>query len=144
MPKVAELTIPIKAVVGVRTVVVQPLPTDPADDRSTGRIMSEAQRHGLMRMLGEVLGLIQENDSNYDVRYGLVLEAVTAAHCLGYEAGFRIDPQEPEWPVAFIELPSGQVSWHLPQHAQPWDGHDTPEKYARVDDFRKQLVSQGL
>lgn len=47
--------------------------------------------------------------------------------------------------VVFIDLPTGQVSWHistsdlhlfshLPRHAgRTWDGHDTPTKYARLD-----------
>lgn len=44
----------------------------------------------------------------------------------------------------YIGLPTGQVSWHfhvsqahlfdgLPRRAEAWDGHDTPEKYRRVD-----------
>jgi hypothetical protein len=43
----------------------------------------------------------------------------------------------------YIDLPTGQVSWHyhdsqaylfecLPPYAKPWDGHDTEEKYRRV------------
>ena len=43
----------------------------------------------------------------------------------------------------YIELPTGQVSWHfhdsqaylfdhLPQQRIEWDGHDTPEKYRRL------------
>jgi hypothetical protein len=43
----------------------------------------------------------------------------------------------------YIDLPTGQVSWHfhdsqaylfadLPPYNKPWDGHDTPEKYRRV------------
>jgi hypothetical protein len=43
----------------------------------------------------------------------------------------------------YIELPTGQVSWHfhdsqaelfsdLPRGDMTWDGHDTPEKYRRV------------
>ena len=45
--------------------------------------------------------------------------------------------------VVFINLPAGQVSWHihdselelfrfLPLGGEPWDGHDTPEKYRRL------------
>lgn len=30
---------------------------------------------------------------------------------------------------------SNQISWHLPQHPTPWDGHDTDEKYRRVQAF---------
>jgi hypothetical protein len=49
-----------------------------------------------------------------------------------------------EWHGAvYIDLPTGQVSWHfhdsqahlfdgLPPYAGEWDGHDTPEKYARL------------
>lgn len=80
-----------------------------------------------------LLRAIEANDEKYIPRYGLVLEAVTIAHKLGFPAGFRLDPAQPEWPVAFIELPTGQVSWHLPQHPTPWDGHDTAEKYRRAD-----------
>lgn len=43
----------------------------------------------------------------------------------------------------YIDLPTGQVSWHfhdsqahlfagLPPYTKPWDGHDTPEKYRRL------------
>jgi hypothetical protein len=81
--------------------------------------------------LAELLALIERYDADYEARYDLVLEAVWTSRRLGYAAGFRIDPTEPEWPVAYIELPTGQVSWHLPQHPKPWDGHDTPEKYRR-------------
>lgn len=47
----------------------------------------------------------------------------------------------------YIELPTGQVSWHihdremeqfshLPRYYGEWDGHDTPEKYRRVAALR--------
>ena len=43
----------------------------------------------------------------------------------------------------YIDLPTGQVSWHihdremvqfshLPSYEGEWDGHDTPEKYRRL------------
>lgn len=78
-----------------------------------------------------ILGLIEEHDTDYTARYALVLWAVSVAVDEGLRAGFRCDPSEPQWPVAYIELPTGQVSWHLPQHQLAWDGHDTPTKYAR-------------
>ena len=49
------------------------------------------------------------------------------------------------WSAVYIELPTGQVSWHfgdrdaelfahLPVAARnPWDGHDTVTKYARLE-----------
>lgn len=52
----------------------------------------------------------------YDDRNWSVIRAVYLARLAGYQAGFRFDPDEPEWPVAFIELPTGQVSWHIAQH----------------------------
>lgn len=56
-----------------------------------------------------------------------------------------VDPDEPDWPVVYIDAPSGQLSWHLAQDDLPlfthvprttatlWDGHTTEEKYARLD-----------
>lgn len=81
--------------------------------------------------LSMILGLIEQNDTNYEARYPLVLWAVSTAADEGLPAGFRNDPSEPDWPVAYIELPTGQVSWHLPQHPTAWDGHSTATKYAR-------------
>jgi hypothetical protein len=78
---------------------------------------------------------IERHDTDHERRYGMVLRAVAKAHTLGLVAGIRSDPQEPEWPVAFIELPTGQVSWHLPQHPNAWDGHTTEEKYKRIRDW---------
>lgn len=55
------------------------------------------------------------------------------------------DPAEPDWAVVTIELPTGQVSWHVSpddydlfKHVERsldavWDGHTTEEKYARLD-----------
>jgi len=81
-----------------------------------------------------------DEDGDYDTRNRLVMEAVTLAQELGFRAGYRIDPDEPAWPVAVIELvmPDGseaQVSWHLPEHPRRWDGHDTDEKYRRIHAF---------
>lgn len=75
---------------------------------------------------------IERYDTDYEQRYGMILRAVAKAHTLGLQAGFRFDPKEPEWPVAFIELPTGQVSWHIAPHPIEWDGHTTEEKYRRI------------
>lgn len=73
-----------------------------------------------------------DHPESYSTRNALVPEAVTEAIRLGYKAGTRIDPAEPEWPVLLIQLPTGQVSFHIPQFPDPWDGHDTAEKWRRV------------
>ncbi|WP_143020280.1 hypothetical protein [Sinosporangium album] len=56
------------------------------------------------------------------------------------------DPEEPEWPLVYIDTPEGQLSWHIApsdlylfahvpivgNDVAVWDGHDTPEKYRRL------------
>lgn len=54
------------------------------------------------------------------------------------------DPQCPKWPVVFVELPTGQASWHFSpddwwigaciprRHGAVWDGHTTEQKYQRI------------
>lgn len=93
-----------------------------------------------LRQLAETLAAVVMLDAvkSYDQRNRAVVEAVYLALFCGYTAGFRFDPQEPEWPVAYIELPHGQVSWHLPQHVNPWDGHTTEEKNNRIALFCKE------
>jgi len=61
-----------------------------------------------------------------------------------YKSWSSIEPQEPEWLIIFIELPTGQVSWHVPKaeydqyfshlpvEPNVWDGHTTEEKYDRL------------
>lgn len=76
-----------------------------------------------------------EDRKDYAYRNICVMVAVSQAALCGMAAGYRIDPSEPEWPVALIELPTGQVSWHVPQFPVSWDGHDTEEKYRRVQAY---------
>lgn len=90
--------------------------------------------------LAMLLRAIEANDEKYGPRYGLVLDALAVAHRLGFQAGFRIDPAEPDWPVAYIELPTGQVSWHLPQHPTAYDGHSTAAKYKRINEWIAEAV----
>lgn len=88
-------------------------------------------------ILGALFTEIEHWDKakEYNMRNKLVLSAVAHAKWLGIEAGFAIDPNEPDWPVAYIELPTGQVSWHLPKHTKIWDGHTTEEKYRRIHQY---------
>lgn len=69
---------------------------------------------------------------DYARRNRKIIAALAVATMYGMPAGFRIDPANPEWPVAYIETPHGQVSWHLPQHSIEWDGHTFDEKQARL------------
>ena len=67
----------------------------------------------------------------------------------GYLVGLRYDPQEPDWPVMMIDLPTGQIGWHLPkdqiigqwpEYGKPWDGHSLAEKRRRLDRFIKETI----
>jgi hypothetical protein len=77
---------------------------------------------------------------------------VVAALARCFPAGLRrtdIEGWDPAWQnCVFIDLPCGQVSWHfhdreadlfagLPPYSKEWDGHSTPEKYRRLDQFAK-------
>lgn len=75
----------------------------------------------------------------------LVLVALMAQR-LDLKTGIGIDPnaETSEWQsILFIDLPAGQVSWHLHEsethmfyfvgaYGGTWDGHTTDEKYRRV------------
>lgn len=89
------------------------------------------------RQLAGVLARIVLNDTNYDVRYALVIEAMHLALRAGYAAGIGVDPkEEPEFAaVVYIELPEGQLSWHMPIHPHSWDNHTTSEKFERIMRF---------
>lgn len=82
--------------------------------------------------------------SLYAERAQCVVALARAARAMGLRVGFGEDPKEPSWPVLFIDLPSGQVSWHfsaddratlapdIGRYDGVWDGHTTDEKYARL------------
>ena len=62
------------------------------------------------------------------------------------------DAEEPDWPVLYVSLPTGQVSWHIApadmdlfRHVPLvddglWDGHDVVEKYRRLDEHTKAIA----
>jgi hypothetical protein len=79
---------------------------------------------------------IPEVAERYRRRNRLVVAALAQAAAHGLPAGVGVDPDDVEHPiVVFIELPSGQVCWHLPAHQQRWDGHSTTQKYARIGQY---------
>ena len=58
------------------------------------------------------------------------------------------DDETPGWRVVFVELPTGQVSWHFHAKERPlfahvptkrtrWDGHSTQQKYRRLERFAR-------
>lgn len=84
-----------------------------------------------------LLTLIQDAESrkDYDERNKLVYSLLYRASTVGWNCGIRIDPVEPDWPVIYIDLPTGQVSWHVKAYDGEWDGHDNEEKAKRIAQF---------
>lgn len=102
---------------------------------STGHELSV---HGML--LAQLLAEIEASDADYQTRYGLVWRAAGAAAKAGLSVGARLDPSEPDWPVIYIELPDGQVSWHMPKHDREWDGHTTDTKYERCHAYAARYI----
>ena len=81
----------------------------------------------------------------YSERNKLIALVAKQAIALGHQAGLLQDGDAaaPWQHVVVIDLPSGQVSWHihdnelywfafLGAYEQAWDGHTTEQKYNRV------------
>jgi hypothetical protein len=83
----------------------------------------------------------------YEDRNTLVEAFAHAAHSLGFEACYYVHD---EWAVIVVELPTGQVSWHVrpdPSNIPDWlperdgehvfDGHSRDEKNERLRQFAR-------
>lgn len=78
-------------------------------------------------------------DSVYRERAHLL--ALLTTH---YPSHLQPDPAEPDWPVLYLILPTGQATWHISpddlglfDHVrtdihEAWDGHTTEQKYERL------------
>lgn len=81
----------------------------------------------------------------YARRNRILLRAWMLAGTCGYPTGVGVD-MECDWPVLYMELPTGQVSYHIPPHSAPWDGHTKEtanERIARfVDKIRKENLAR--
>lgn len=95
-------------------------------------------------------GDIEEKQEFYDIRNDLIYEAVYEARRLGLEAGFSVHTPVKEifekgWNhrfgvVAYIELPTSQISYHIESPDIQYDGHDRKEKHKRIKKFSKMKV----
>lgn len=102
---------------------------------------SEAE---LATLRTENIRLTEAKDSAYQERDKLV-----AALSKLFPASLERHPQEEEWEddwrwIVFIDLPTGQASWHIHDSELPmfehlprlagrkWDGHTNEEKYRRL------------
>lgn len=94
--------------------------------------------------------LRQQKDEAYQERNQCVALVARMALRLGCRAGLAKHPEsdtswDADWRnIVFVDLPAGQVSWHLhdldlplfdglPAYPDAWDGHSTFEKYRRVN-----------
>ncbi len=100
--------------------------------------------------------LHQQKDQAYkerDMVLALAASAIDALAPQGVVKAWlgRHQEDDPNWEddwrnVVFIQLPTGQLSWHihdselpwfagLSRDSRPWDGHTTEQKYQRLLDF---------
>lgn len=93
-----------------------------------------------------------QKDKAYRERNLVVAALARAVVALGGRAGRKkthIEGWNPAWDgCVYLDLPNGmQVSWHyhsdhdgvfdfLPPYEGEWDGHDTPTKYQRLEEWR--------
>ncbi|HEY9643065.1 MAG TPA: hypothetical protein V6C57_21430 [Coleofasciculaceae cyanobacterium] len=104
--------------------------------------------------------LTAQKDSAYSERNSVVALVAKMAIALGFKAGLgKHDPADASWDddwrsIVFIELPSGQVSWHLHDSDLPkfafllpyegqWDGHTTEAKYQLIEDLTVESLTLG-
>lgn len=99
--------------------------------------------HFRVRELGTFLDQLYEERAKILVAFALLCKTI------GHRVGFRDDPKTPGWPVLFIDLPEGQVSWHFSAemregiageigvYLDEWDGHTTEQKYERLAAFAR-------
>jgi len=85
--------------------------------------------------------LSSKEDADYDSRNRFIMQALLLAGACGYKTGIQRDKSEDGWLIVFIELPTGQVSWHIPEFEGEWDGHTTGQKYDRLHAFTETVWS---
>ena len=83
-------------------------------------------------------------DDAYFDRNQAVQVMAKMARQLGMKIGLRQDTDKPDWPVLMIDLPTGQVGYHLPrdqvigewpEYEKEWDGHSLADKRKRMTLF---------
>lgn len=103
-----------------------------------------------IRETEQILRLIRQKDAAYNERDKCLVLLALMAQRIGLKVGMGLHVDKPgeEWDadwrnILFIDLPAGQVSWHIHEsearwfyfvgtYDGVWDGHTTEEKYQRV------------
>lgn len=117
-------------------------------DRVRVFVMSQEPRRAVeaLRLIDALAAEVRALRARKDGAY-LERNQVVAALAKCFPSGTArtaIEGWSEDWHgCVYIDLPTGQVSWHfndshahlfadLPPYAGSWDGHDTPEKYRRL------------
>lgn len=118
--------------------------TKPKLHRETHRLLLEVRRMA-ERMEGaerEVAELTEQKNGAYRERNALVA-ALSKIFPSGLGRHVASDWEDDWRTIVFIDLPTGQASWHIHDSEAPmfrhlrkyegeWDGHTTEEKYRRM------------
>lgn len=95
---------------------------------------------------------MSENNTVYRERACLIAHLTS----LYPSVGCYNDPEAPEWLVVYVEMPVGQMSWHVaPEDVDLFeglcivdqyegDGHSTDEKYEKLQNFTSMLRKPSL
>ena len=91
-----------------------------------------------------------ENESTPDEAYldrNLAVQVMAKmAQELHYRVGVK--DEKTDWPILYVDLPTGQVSWHIPKkelmgdlpiYEGKWDGHDLETKRNRLKAYIEAL-----
>lgn len=123
---------------------VEAVPTPANKLHFTIALAPEIQRY-LDSQLAAISKQMADADEVYSQRNKAVSLLCKFALALGFPCGYKHDYRDREWPVIFIDLPTGQVSWHvnvkeftklfnfLPEYEGSWDNHTTDQKHNRME-----------
>lgn len=106
--------------------------------RRNSAARNDAYGFNLATMLAGVLRSQESGD--YGARNQLVYSALACAAMDGCECGIRFNEDDHEWPIIYIVLPSGEVSWTVQQFAPKADGHTKEENSARIRKFVERFL----
>jgi len=123
------------------------------DDRANPNLYREVILERFKTLSDAMETFNNAKNSAYKERNQVVVALAKLAYLAGFNAGRAIHVDKPgeiwedDWrTVVFIDLPSGQVSWHLhdseghltkdlPLYNGKYDGHTTEQKYERLSAF---------
>ena len=112
-------------------------------DASIDALIAAAQEDAKAEVVALKQNIEQmRNDSSKNKAYREVNELASALASL-FPSWVGVDPSEPDWPVLYVQLPTGQVSWHIgkddadliegiAREGSAWEGHTREDRSARL------------